>query len=178
VARLLGLGYPGGPAIDRIAQQGNPQAYALPEGNISLPEGGFHPYDTSFSGLKTAVLRLVEKLKTTEAELPIADLAASFQDTVARSLTRRTIRCALNLGLTTIAVGGGVAANSRLRSQLQAAAVDHQLRVIFPRLSLCTDNAAMIACAAAEHLSLGEQSTLSLGAQSRLNLEQVRSLYR
>jgi N6-L-threonylcarbamoyladenine synthase len=177
VARLLGLGYPGGPAIDRIAQQGNPQAFALPEGNISLPEGGFHPYDTSFSGLKTAVLRLVEKLKTTEAELPIADLAASFQDTVARSLTRRAIRCALNLGLNTIAVGGGVAANSRLRSHLQAAAADHQLTVIFPRLSLCTDNAAMIACAAAEHLSLGEQSTLSLGAQSRLNLEQVRSLY-
>jgi N6-L-threonylcarbamoyladenine synthase len=177
VARLLGLGYPGGPAIDRIAQQGNPRAFPLPEGNISLPEGGFHPYDTSFSGLKTAVLRLVEKLKTTESELPVADLAASFQETVARSLTRRTIRCALALGLKTIAVGGGVAANSRLRSALQEAATDHDLRVIFPRLALCTDNAAMIACAAADHLSRGKRSPLMLGAQSRLGIEQVRSLY-
>src|SRR6478672_1283060 len=131
VARLLNLGYPGGPAIDRIATQGNPQAFPLPEGNVSRPEGGYHPYDSSFSGLKTAVLRLTQKLQQESNSLPIADLAASFQDTVARSLTRRAIACALDYGLTTIAIGGGVAANSSLRRHLQAAAEAHNLRVLF-----------------------------------------------
>ncbi|MGH2415362.1 MAG: tRNA (adenosine(37)-N6)-threonylcarbamoyltransferase complex transferase subunit TsaD, partial [Microcystaceae cyanobacterium] len=149
VARLLQLGYPGGPAIDQLAQTGNPQAFVLPEGKVSLPEGGYHPYDSSFSGLKTAVLRLVQKLeRETEHPLPIADLAASFQETVARSLTKKTITCALDYGIKTIAVGGGVAANSGLRQHLQAAAQAHDLRVYFPPLKLCTDNAAMIACAA------------------------------
>jgi N6-L-threonylcarbamoyladenine synthase len=177
VARLMALGYPGGPAIDRVAQTGNPHAFPLPEGNISLPEGGFHPYDTSFSGLKTAMLRLINKLKSEQAELPIADLAASFQHTISRSLTRRTVQCALNLGLDTIAIGGGVAANSELRSQLKAAAESNGLTTIFPKLSLCTDNAAMIACAASEHLSLGHQSPLTLGTQSRLAIVDVMSLY-
>nr|B8HVK5.1 RecName: Full=tRNA N6-adenosine threonylcarbamoyltransferase; AltName: Full=N6-L-threonylcarbamoyladenine synthase; Short=t(6)A synthase; AltName: Full=t(6)A37 threonylcarbamoyladenosine biosynthesis protein TsaD; AltName: Full=tRNA threonylcarbamoyladenosine biosynthesis protein TsaD [Cyanothece sp. PCC 7425] len=176
VARLLGLGYPGGPVIDRLASQGNPAAFHLPEGNISLPGGGYHPYDSSFSGLKTAVLRLVEKLKT-EGDLPIADLAASFQDCVARSLTRRTIACALDYSLETIAIGGGVAANRGLRSHLQAAAAAHNLRVLFPPLSLCTDNAAMIACAAAAHLERGHTSPLTLGGQSRLAITEVMQLY-
>jgi N6-L-threonylcarbamoyladenine synthase len=181
VSRLLGLGYPGGPAIDRMAQTGNSQAFTLPEGNISLPEGGHHPYDTSFSGLKTAMLRRIERLKgdaETGAVFPVADLAASFQFTIAKALTRRTIQCALDFGLSTIAVGGGVAANRELRSQLTTAAATHGLTVIFPKLSLCTDNAAMIACAAAEHLSLGHQSALTLSAQSRLAITDVMTLYR
>ncbi len=178
VARLLGLGYPGGPAIDRWAQAGDPRAFTLPEGNISLPTGGHHPYDTSFSGLKTAMLRLTEKLKTERADaLPIADLAASFQETTARSLTRRTVRCALDHQFTTIAVGGGVAANRALRSHLNAAAAQHGLRVIFPPMNLCTDNAAMIACAASEHLRLGHVSQLDLGVKSRLAIADVMSLY-
>ena len=178
VARLLGLGYPGGPAIDRLAQVGNPRAFPLPEGNISLPGGGFHPYDSSFSGLKTAVLRLVEKLRSEGIEpLPIENLAASFQATVARSLTRRVVACARDYGLTTVAVGGGVAANSGLRQHLHQAAEEHDLRVIFPPLSLCTDNAAMIGCAAADHFNQGHRSGLSLGATSRLNLGQVMNLY-
>ncbi|MBU6228409.1 MAG: tRNA (adenosine(37)-N6)-threonylcarbamoyltransferase complex transferase subunit TsaD [Cyanobacteria bacterium REEB459] len=178
VARLLGLGYPGGPILDRLAQQGNSRAYALPEGNISLPEGGFHPYDCSFSGLKTAMRRLVEKLQVEGCEpLPGADLAASFQATVARSLTRRTIACALDHGFNTIAVGGGVAANGGLRQQLQAAAQDHHLRVLFPPLSLCTDNAAMIAGAAIDHFHQGHRSNWQVGAQSRLDLSQVMQLY-
>ena len=179
VARLLGLGYPGGPAIDRWAQDGNPRAFALPEGNISLPTGGHHPYDTSFSGLKTAMLRLTDKLKLERADapLPIADLAASFQETTARSLTRRTIRCALDHQFSTIAVGGGVAANRALRSHLSAAAAQHGLRVVFPRMDLCTDNAAMIACAASEHLKLGHVSPLDLGVKSRLAIADVMSLY-
>ncbi|MGB8702216.1 MAG: tRNA (adenosine(37)-N6)-threonylcarbamoyltransferase complex transferase subunit TsaD [Thermosynechococcaceae cyanobacterium] len=177
VARLMGLGYPGGPAMDRVAQAGNPKAFQLPEGNISLPEGGFHPYDTSFSGLKTAMLRQVETLKTEGDVLPIADLAASFQDTIARSLTRRTLRCALALGLKTIVIGGGVAANSALRSHLQEAAAGQGLATIFPKMALCTDNAAMIACAAADHLALGHQSPFTLGAQSRLAIADVMDLY-
>ncbi|MEA5452301.1 tRNA (adenosine(37)-N6)-threonylcarbamoyltransferase complex transferase subunit TsaD [Leptolyngbya sp. CCNP1308] len=178
VARLLGLGYPGGPILDQLAQTGNPKAFPLPEGNISLPEGGFHPYDSSFSGLKTAVLRLVEKLRQEGVDpLPLADLAASFQATVARSLTRRVVACAQAYGLTTVAVGGGVAANSGLRQHLQQAATDHGLRVLFPSLSLCTDNAAMIGCAAADHLNRGHYSGFDLGAQSRLDLARVMELY-
>jgi N6-L-threonylcarbamoyladenine synthase len=178
VARLLGLGYPGGPVLDQLAQTGRGQAYPLPEGNISLPGGGFHPYDCSFSGLKTAVSRLVDKLKQSgEDGLPLADLAASFQTTVARSLTRRVIACARDYGFTTVAVGGGVAANSALRQHLQLAGQQQGWRVLFPPLSLCTDNAAMIACAAAEHLNRGDRSGLQVGAQSRLGLTRVMELY-
>ncbi|MGF1479167.1 MAG: tRNA (adenosine(37)-N6)-threonylcarbamoyltransferase complex transferase subunit TsaD [Cyanophyceae cyanobacterium] len=175
VARLLDLGYPGGPAIDRLAQSGNPQAFALPEGKISLPGGGYHPYDSSFSGLKTAVLRLVQALP--ENNVPVSDLAASFQETVARSLTNKTIACALDYGVKAIAVGGGVAANSGLRHHLQSAAAAHHLSVHFPPLSLCTDNAAMIGCAAADHLNRGHTSSLSLGVQSRLPITEVMTLY-
>ena len=177
VARLLKLGYPGGPVIDKLAQQGNPQAFALPEGKVSLPGGGFHRYDASFSGLKTAVLRLVQQLEKDGRQVPVADVAASFQETVARSLTKRVIACALDYGLDTIAIGGGVAANSGLRKNLQAAAVEHNLRVLFPPLKFCTDNAAMIGCAAAEHLSRGHTSPLTLGVESRLALTQVMKLY-
>jgi N6-L-threonylcarbamoyladenine synthase len=175
VARLLNLSYPGGPIIDRIAKDGNPQAFPLPEGKISLPTGGFHAYDSSFSGLKTAVLRLVEKFEPDN--LPVADIAASFQDTVARSLTRRTINCALDYGLKTIAIGGGVAANSALRNHLETAAKNHHLTVYFPPLKLCTDNAAMIARAAVDHYDLGHFSDLSLGVRSRLPLSEVMQLY-
>nr|WP_290222733.1 tRNA (adenosine(37)-N6)-threonylcarbamoyltransferase complex transferase subunit TsaD [Trichocoleus desertorum] len=177
VARLLNLGYPGGPAIDRLAAQGNPQAFPLPEGNVSRSEGGHHPYDSSFSGLKTAVLRLTQKLQQESNQLPVADLAASFQETVARSLTRRAIACARDYGLTTIAIGGGVAANSSLRRHLQTAAQTHDFRVLFPPLKFCTDNAAMIGCAAADHLNHGHTSSLTLGAQSRLAIANVMQLY-
>lgn len=177
VARLLKLGYPGGPVIDKLAQEGNPLAFALPEGKVSLPSGGYHPYDGSFSGLKTAVLRLVQQLEKDNKQVPITDVAASFQETVARSLTKRAIACALDYGLNTIAVGGGVAANSGLRKTLQATAAKHNLRVLFPPLKFCTDNAAMIACAAADHLSRGHTSSISLGVESRLALTQVMKLY-
>jgi N6-L-threonylcarbamoyladenine synthase len=177
VARLLALGYPGGPIIDRLAQQGNPQAFTLPEGKVSIPHGGYHPYDASFSGLKTAVLRLVQQSEKQGKSLKVEDVAASFQETVARSLTKRAITCALDYGLSTITVGGGVAANSGLRRNLQAAAATHNLRVLFPPIKLCTDNAAMIGCAAADHLNRGHTSSLTLGVQSRLPLSQVMELY-
>jgi len=177
VARLLKLGYPGGPIIDQLAQKGNSNAFKLPEGRVSLPEGGYHPYDASFSGLKTAVSRLVQQLEKDHPVIPVADVAASFQDTVARALTKRTISCALNYGLDTITVGGGVAANSGLRKHLLAAAEAHNLRVLFPPLKYCTDNAAMIGCCAADHLSRGHISSLNLGVESRLSLSQVMKLY-
>ncbi|MGE5659446.1 MAG: tRNA (adenosine(37)-N6)-threonylcarbamoyltransferase complex transferase subunit TsaD [Actinomycetota bacterium] len=177
VARLLQLGYPGGPIVDKLAKTGNPRAFSLPEGKISLPEGGYHPYDTSFSGLKTAVLHLVQKLQKQGEDLPVADIAASFQETVAKTLTKRAITCALDCGFHTIAIGGGVAANSRLRTHLQEAARDRHLRVLFPPLKFCTDNAAMIGCAAAEHLERGHTSSLTLGVQSRMSLTEVMQLY-
>ncbi len=181
VARLMKLGYPGGPEIDRLAALGNPKAFPLPEGRVSLPDGGFHRVDASFSGLKTSMLRLIQSLEKTctetGTEMPMADLAASFQYTVAKALTKRSIACALDHGLTTIAIGGGVAANRGLREQLTAAAAPHGIRVLFPPMKYCTDNAAMIACAAEDHFDRGHRSSLRLGAQSRLPVSQVMELY-
>ena len=176
VARLLDLGYPGGPIIDKLAQSGNPQAFKLPQGRISLPEGGYHPYDSSFSGLKTAVLRLTQKLQT-QGDIPVADIAASFQATVAKALTTRTIKCALDNRINVITVGGGVAANSELRKQLVNAAKSHNIQVYFPSLKFCTDNAAMIGCAASEHYEHGDYSPLDLEVRSRMDITQVKQLY-
>ncbi|MEM1239162.1 MAG: tRNA (adenosine(37)-N6)-threonylcarbamoyltransferase complex transferase subunit TsaD [Cyanobacteria bacterium P01_H01_bin.26] len=178
VARLLELGYPGGPIIDKLARQGDPKAFKLPEGNISLPEGGYHPYDASFSGLKTAVLRLIERLRSDGVEpLPVADIAASFQHAVVTALTKRAIRCAKAQSLPAIVLGGGVAANSELRYHLAARAADESISVYVPSLKFCTDNAAMIACAASEHFDQGHRSNLNLGVHSRLPLEQIPMLY-
>ena len=173
VARLLGLGYPGGPAIDKIAIAGNPQAFKLPQGKIADA-----PYDSSFSGLKTAVLRLTQKLSPNGEELPIADIAASFQEAVAAALTTRTVKCAIAHNLSTIVAVGGVAANSVLRSRLVTMASEHQIRAIFPPLSLCTDNAAMIGCAGAIHLARGETSSLNIATRSRFSIEDCQSLYK
>lgn len=179
VARLLDLGYPGGPSIDRLAQTGNSKAFPLPEGKISLPGGGFHPYDASFSGLKTAVLRLTERLKAQnpDSELPVADIAASFQATVVRALVKRAIACATDYDLPAIVVGGGVAANSELRQQLWLAAEKQGLKVVFPPMKYCTDNAAMIACAAVAHFEKGERSPLTLSGQSKLSITEISQLY-
>jgi N6-L-threonylcarbamoyladenine synthase len=122
-------------------------------------------------------LRLVQQLEKDGGQVPVEDVAASFQYTVARSLTKRAIACALDYSLDTIAIGGGVAANSGLRKNLQAAAVENNLRVLFPPLKFCTDNAAMIGCAAADHVSRGHTSPFTLGVESRLALTQVMKLY-
>lgn len=179
VARLLNLPYPGGPVIDKLAKEGNKEAFKLPEGKVSLPHNqGFHPYDSSFSGLKTAMLRLVNQLKEERGDnLPIADLCASFQYTVAKALTKRSIRACLDLNLRKIAVGGGVAANSGLRDYLTSEAEKHGIQAFFPPLKLCTDNAAMIACAACDHFNNGIRGKLSLGVASRMNIEDVNKLY-
>ncbi len=126
--------------------------------------------------MKTAVLRLTEKLAA-EGEIPVTDVAASFQHTVAKVLTKRSVKCALDAGLDTITIGGGVAANSGLRKYLTLAAYKHNLKVYFPPLKFCTDNAAMIGCAAAQHFNLGHTSSLDLEVRSRMRIERVMELY-
>lgn len=169
VARLLNLGYPGGPAIDGWAQNGNPHAYPLPQGKISNA-----PFDFSFSGLKTAVLRLTEKLPK---PLPLSDIAASFQFTITEALASRTIGCALEYNLATIVAVGGVAANSSLRQKLNSQAKKNNLTIVFPDLQYCTDNAAMIACAGAIRFNRGYRSDLKIPAQSRWSLEECNQFY-
>jgi N6-L-threonylcarbamoyladenine synthase len=177
VARLLGLPYPGGPAIEAAARPGNPHRFRLPKGRVSRPGGGFHPYDFSFSGLKTAMLRQVEALTTAGIPLPLADLAASFEQVVAEVLVERSCRCALDEGLDTLVLVGGVAANQRLRALLaeRAGAVGLGWRVA--PLAWCTDNAAMVGVAACERLRGGCSSPISLGVAPRLALAEADRLY-
>jgi N6-L-threonylcarbamoyladenine synthase len=181
VARLLGLGYPGGPAIQAVAVAGDPQRFALPKGRVSLPQGGFHPYDFSFSGLKTAMLRQVQALQagteTGAGPLPLADLAASFEQVVAEVLVERSCRCATSEGLPTLVLVGGVAANRRLRTLLQQRAGAEGLEVRVAPLAYCTDNAAMIGLAAARRLEQGCRSPMGLGVAARLPLEEAGRLY-
>ncbi|MGL6133980.1 MAG: tRNA (adenosine(37)-N6)-threonylcarbamoyltransferase complex transferase subunit TsaD [Prochlorococcaceae cyanobacterium] len=178
VARLLGLGYPGGPAIQAAASGGDGQRFRLPRGRVSRPEGGFHPYDFSFSGLKTAMLRLVRSL---EAEgpgpLPLADLAASFEQAVADVLVERSCRCARDQGLGTLVLVGGVAANQRLRRLLADRCRRDGLQWRVAPLAYCTDNAAMVGVAACERLARGCHSAGELGVSARLPLEQAGCLY-
>jgi N6-L-threonylcarbamoyladenine synthase len=181
VARLLGLPYPGGPAIQAAAAAGDPRRFALPRGRVSLPGGGFHPYDFSFSGLKSAMLRQVRALEA-EAEsggpaLPLADLAASFEQVVAEVLVQRSCRCALDEGLDTLVLVGGVAANARLRTLLAEKAASVGLSWRVAPLAWCTDNAAMIGRAAVQRLEAGCVSPIDLGVAARLSLEEAAVLY-
>jgi len=151
VARLLGLGYPGGPAIDRISEKGDPMAFKFPEGVVP-------GYDFSFSGLKTAVMRTVEKLPE---PLPVADLAASFQEAVTSVLVKKTLRAQKDLAAERLVLAGGVAANRELRRKFRE---QSPVPVYFPKLELCTDNAAMVAAAA--HFC-GKPAELDTGVYSR-----------
>jgi N6-L-threonylcarbamoyladenine synthase len=138
VARLLGLGFPGGPEIERAAKDGNPNAYPLPKAWLA------DRYDFSFSGLKTATLRLVRSLEEKGA-VPVGDVAASFQKAVVDALAEKTARAAAEHGVRSVMLGGGVSANSALRAEIQRR-ISVPLRVPPPRL--CTDNGAMIGAAA------------------------------
>ncbi|SBO42979.1 tRNA (adenosine(37)-N6)-threonylcarbamoyltransferase complex transferase subunit TsaD [Cyanobium sp. NIES-981] len=177
VARLLNLGYPGGPAIQAVSAAGDPQRFPLPKGRVSRPEGGFHPYDFSFSGLKTAMLRLVRQLEQRGEPLPLADLAASFEQVVAEVLVERSCRCAVDQQLRTLVLVGGVAANRRLRELLAERADRDGLAWRVAPLPYCTDNAAMIAVAACERLVAGQRSPGALGVAARWPLERAGELY-
>jgi N6-L-threonylcarbamoyladenine synthase len=181
VARLLELGYPGGPAIEAAAAGGDPGRFRLPKGRVSLPEGGFHPYDFSFSGLKTAVLRLVQQLRADQAAggepFPLADVAASFEQVVADVLVERTCRCARDQALSTIVMVGGVAANRRLRGRFEQRCRELALQWRVAPLAYCTDNAAMIGVAAEQRLLAGCRSSIELAVAPRLALEQAVQLY-
>ncbi len=141
VARLLDLPYPGGPEIDRLAKTGNPKAFDFP---ISLP----HDDDFSFSGLKTAVLYTLQRLEKTGEPIPVADICASFQRAAVGSLIQKIRRYLKNHPVKALSITGGVSANSYLRAQLDTLAAEKNLQVFMPPLSLCTDNAAMIAACA------------------------------
>jgi N6-L-threonylcarbamoyladenine synthase len=177
VARLLGLPYPGGPAIEVAARGGDPRRFVLPKGRVSRPEGGFHPYDFSFSGLKTAMLRQVEALTAAGIPLPLADLAASFEQVVAEVLVERSCRCAMDEGLNTLVLVGGVAANRRLRALLAERAGAAGLAWRVAPLAWCTDNAAMVGVAACERLRSGCRSPIGLGVAPRLPLAEADRLY-
>lgn len=165
VARAVGLGYPGGPKIDKAAKEGNPHAIAFPRGEIKD-----HPYDFTFSGLKSAVLNYINKAHMTGQEICVADLAASFQHAVVEALVSRTIACAKEYGFKTVAMAGGVSANSALRAAMQEACEKEGIRCCYPEPVLCTDNAAMIASAAYYEFRNGVRADTSLNAAPNLKL--------
>ena len=163
VARLFGLPFPGGPHVDAAARGGNPAAIAFPRGLTAPHDLRKHPYDFSFSGLKTAVARWVERAEAAGEPLPLADLAASFQEAVVDVLTRKAVRACRDRGVDHLVIGGGVAANSRLRALAEQRCADAGIRLRVPRPGLCTDNGAMVAALGAQLLARGRPAS-DLGA--------------
>ncbi len=169
VARLLGLPYPGGPQIDRAAEGGDPTAIRFPRG-LSLPKDlEPHRYDFSFSGLKTAVARYVETCAAEGRPVPVADVAASFREAVADVLTAKAVAACRDLGVPRLLLGGGVAANARIRGLAAARCEAAGIALRVPPLALCTDNGAMIAALGAQLIARGRvPSGLAFGADSTL----------
>ena len=167
VARLLGLPFPGGPHIDREARSGSSVAIDFPRGLTSQRDLQRHRFDFSFSGLKTAVARWVEAQQRAGVAVPVADVAASFQEAVCDVLTRKAVAAAVSQGIDHLLIGGGVAANSRLRAMAQERAAARGIAVRVPRPGLCTDNGAMVAALGAELVLRGRSpSALDLPADS------------
>ena len=165
VARLLGLGFPGGPALDALAGTGDPSAIRFPRAMQESDD-----LDFSMSGLKTAVLRYLRAEQAAGRDVDRADVAASFQEAIVDVQVSKTIRAAKERNVGTVLLGGGVVANTRLRDRIAEAGEREGIGVLFPPLDLCTDNAAMIACAGAARLARGERSSLDTAADPNLRL--------
>ncbi len=174
VAKLLGLGYPGGPAIDRLATRGNDRAVALPTTRLTHADRNAPELkgdlDFSFSGLKTAVLRYVRAHESPMSEGELADIAASFQRVVVTSLIERLFDAARRYGAKSVGIAGGVSANSRLRAELKERGERREMPTFLPSLSLSTDNAAMIAAAGLRKFRAGVTASFELNADAALPL--------
>ncbi len=166
VAKFLGLDFPGGPVIDKLAKQGDRRAFRFPRPMLRI-----NSYDFSFSGLKTAVINMFKERVARGEALPLADITASFQEAVVDVLVTKTIRAAEERGVGAVSVTGGVSANSRLRDTFKNAGAKKGLDVYFPALSLCTDNAAMTAAAGYARMKRGEISSLRLDVLPNVPLE-------
>ena len=176
VARLLGLPFPGGPQIDRAARDGDAEAIAFPRGLTAAHDLRRHRFDFSFSGLKTAVARWVEQREADGSPVPVADVAASFQEAVVDVLTAKAVRACREHGVGHLLIAGGVAANTRLRAvaEQRCAAAGIVLRV--PRPGLCTDNGAMVAALGARLVEVGrEPSSLDLASDSSMPVTLVQA---
>jgi len=166
IARVLGLGYPGGPLIDKLAKEGNPEAVKFPRVRMDGDS-----LDYSFSGVKTAVINYLHKAEQKGEEIVKADIAASFQDAVTDVLCEHTIEAAKRCGLKTVALAGGVASNSALREKMENMTKKEGMQLYFPPPVLCTDNAVMIACAGYYGYLKQDFADLRLNATPSLNLE-------
>lgn len=175
VARLLGLPFPGGPHVDRAARDGDAQAMAFPRGLTGARDLERHRYDFSFSGLKTAVARWVEQRESSGQPVPVADVAASFQEAVVDVLVRKAVLACREQGVDCLLIGGGVAANSRLRALAGQRCAQAGVRLRVPAPTLCTDNGAMVAALGAQMMLRGRApSALDLPADSSLPVTTVQ----
>ncbi|MEY4397457.1 MAG: hypothetical protein RLZ53_33 [Actinomycetota bacterium] len=176
VARLLGLSYPGGPAIDKAAENGDPKAIRFPRG-LTLPKDmEKHRYDFSFSGLKTAVARWVESAEVKGEAFSIADVAASFREAVADVLTQKAVAACTEFGIPRLLLGGGVVANARLRELAAERCEVAGIELRIPPFSLCTDNGAMIAALGAQLVMAGRApSSIDFGVDSTLSVQTVHT---
>jgi N6-L-threonylcarbamoyladenine synthase len=174
VARLLGLPFPGGPYIDRAAREGRSTYIDFPRGLTAAHDMRDHRFDFSFSGLKTAVARWVETRERDGEPVPVADVAAAFQEAVVDVLTRKAVLACEEQGVDHLLIGGGVAANSRLRVVAQERCAERGIELRVPRPGLCTDNGAMVAALGAELVARGvSPSALDLPADSSMPVTDV-----
>jgi N6-L-threonylcarbamoyladenine synthase len=175
VARLLGLPFPGGPYVDRAAVSGSSVAIAFPRGLTGPRDLAEHRFDFSFSGLKTAVARWVEARERAGEPVPVADVAASFQEAVVDVLTAKAVAACREQGVDTLVIGGGVAANSRLRALAQSRCEAAGVALRVPRPGLCTDNGAMVAALGSHLVAAGAvPSGLDIPADSSMSVREVR----
>lgn len=169
VARAVGLGYPGGPKLEKMAKEGNPHAYHFPTAKMEDA-----PYDFSFSGVKSAVLNEMNRKKMLGEEVRVADLCASFQENVTEVLSEKAIALCKELHINRLSIAGGVAANGKLREKMEEKAKQEGIGFFCPKLILCTDNAAMIAAAAYHEWKKGNFAGHDVNAYPSLSLSEVK----